>query len=543
MRLHHRWLWTIGLLLIGNSADATPHMDIGVQWMGRASSGSLAPAAATTSLYPNGVQITDHGGPLLSRPVIVPVLWGPDVRNTTSLTQSFYPAITASGPLVHFLSQYGRPSQSIGAMTLLPAVTLPTDPPTPLVDETPDPSSYSDIAKMLFAQIQSGTLPPATPNTLYVVHLPPGVDVHFVDATTGAVYAQSCVPHPSPGVLGFCAYHSSDITGTIAYAVIPDFSSAGGCGPQAPGVYPACGDQSETDNETTAVSHEILEAVTDPEPAINPAWTDNRSMGVGEIADPCAYNFLFGDGTREGEAAYTPLVTAQDVTTQAQKTWSNAQGACVGYPATTFCCESSKGSGCPLMQNGAGACSYVGWPSPEVGATLLTTAGSGTASMNTVAACELCGQNPVTVHTLVFMNERPASYCASFSGAAAANAPLDVSIPVYAGTKPGSAWACDPNPSGAPCPGGGTALSTLYSCVAGYAQPPACCRHLPEHIDATANIDHVSFDAFGATLPSALPPSSVMSAPALGRFGAVGLAFGLGSLGLVRARQRKPPRS
>jgi hypothetical protein len=70
------------------------------------------------------------------------------------------------------------------------------------------------------------------------------------------------------------------------------------------------------DSLTTVVSHELLEAITDPGVGLNRvAWYDRDN---GEIADICAFN-----------SAPARVVGADGVRYTVQRAWNNRQGACV----------------------------------------------------------------------------------------------------------------------------------------------------------------------------------------------------------------------
>src|SRR5207248_2695571 len=99
--------------------------------------------------------------------------------------------------------------------------------------------------------------------------------------------------------VNFCAFHNATTrtirghSNTFAFGVIPDFDTPG-CQP-APFGQPGCGDRSKLENTMKSASHELAEAVTDPQPFSG--WTGSG----GEIGDPCSW-------VRVGEAAYAPLL-------------------------------------------------------------------------------------------------------------------------------------------------------------------------------------------------------------------------------------------
>jgi hypothetical protein len=94
--------------------------------------------------------------------------------------------------------------------------------------------------------------------------------------------------------VNFCGYHS-DIDGKIFYAVMP-YPDCAGC----------TGGMVALDALTTASSHELCEAITDPIPG--QGWYDDQN---GEIGDICAWQ-------TKRLGPYT-----------VQLEWSNTAGRCV----------------------------------------------------------------------------------------------------------------------------------------------------------------------------------------------------------------------
>ena len=141
--------------------------------------------------------------------------------------------------------------------------------------------------------------------TVYMIYFPPG---KTITTDTGS----SCVQG------GFCAYHNST-AGTFGskrlfYGVLPDVQPPSACSA-------GCGGGSLFDIVTNVTSHELSEAVTDPDagPAkalARPlAWIDPAND---EIADICVGQ----------EASVIANGTAYTV----QKDFSNLQGDCVAHP-------------------------------------------------------------------------------------------------------------------------------------------------------------------------------------------------------------------
>ena len=335
-----------------------------VQWMRPAVSPTAALDGPSDGSNYNGF-IPYAGGPVVTQVNVVAVFWGSGVDPTVvSDIGGFYSALT-SGAFMHFVSEYSVVGQTIGSYgTVAGAFTIsPINGNSVLQD--------ADVPAELAQQIAQGALPAANANTIYMVHLPPGMTV-MLDG------APSC----SPGTSGsFCSYHS--FSNGIIYVVLPD-RSQGGCVPGPPGCNvngpPCCGDKTPFEDLTTTASHELMESITDPEPLTNPAW-----MGplVGEIGDLCAFSKIPGD------VAYTTVVGQNGKTYQAQRGLSDAaqqaglgppgHAGCVGYP-TTMCCntdiDAGAPSGCSWLSSGATVC-----PSGGFGIAIPTVGGFGSATV------------------------------------------------------------------------------------------------------------------------------------------------------------------
>lgn len=171
-------------------------------------------------------------------------------------------------------------------------VRLPGVAPTTLLD--------SDVQALVANLIADGGVPaPAVgdgggaPSELYMMYFPASTSI------SGSGLGQSCQ--------SFGGYHNES---TVPTSGVP-FSY---------GVIPTCGSASETQ---ITVSHELLEAVTDPFPMSNPAYTSsnaNVNGWIGEVGDLCTFYAV-----QEGDFL-------------AQRIWSNAaanagQQPCVPAPA------------------------------------------------------------------------------------------------------------------------------------------------------------------------------------------------------------------
>ena len=253
-------------------------------------------------------------GPIVMQPIIVPVFWSSHVNAaltapTTGMAQ-FFADVTQS-TYWPWLQEYdtvglaGGTEQAILGGTATAGVTLV---PSHCAATTTCTVSDAQIQAELNAQIAAKVLPApevdCTNNarTIYMIEFPPNVTV-----TGPAGAGTSCVQ--------FCAYHN---TGTYSGTAIPliygvlmdEFSSTckTGCGTN----------NTPLENMTDTASHELVEAVTDPDIGLDtgnkyqaPAgWGDNND-GCGEIADICD-----NDGTGD-------TITVSGRTWTVQELWSN----------------------------------------------------------------------------------------------------------------------------------------------------------------------------------------------------------------------------
>ena len=294
--------------------------------------GSTRSTAASSTLPPDDAHLVYYGGPVISRVHVIQVLYGspggavtyePEVQDTTASPSiaRFYNGITTS-TYIGSMSEYStadRPqgargtNQTIagGVFTSQVAIT-----PSALNDPfSPGNTTHTiddiKIQNELRSQITAGSpLPAPTTDsgnnilTLYAVYFPHGVTI-TIHNSNGSI---------SKSGRDFCAYHGTTSSPEAYYSVLPDFTTDGmstGCG----------NNPTEVQNVTAVSSHELAEAITDPEVGLltsstaGPplAWYDPNN---GENGDLC--NGI--DGTTTG---------GDGVTYTVQKIWSNKQDACV----------------------------------------------------------------------------------------------------------------------------------------------------------------------------------------------------------------------
>jgi hypothetical protein len=224
------------------------------------------------------MQVLSGGGPVMTAPKIVPILFPGDPYDTQ--VRDFLPKLASSSYWKAAVSEYG-----VGAATVLPPY-VPTDPP-------PTSDGTGDWLTGLLASPSSG-LPPPDDNTVYAIVFPAGWD-----AVDGA-----CVVF---GADHFYAYMPSGQG--VAYTQ----------NPVCPNGYLGTTGVGQV---TNALSHEIIESVTDPyvtayiynDWAIS-GWGSAAEGGpFAELADVCEF---------QPDASYVDPQIGYLV----QRIWSNASEA------------------------------------------------------------------------------------------------------------------------------------------------------------------------------------------------------------------------
>jgi hypothetical protein len=255
--------------------------------------GSLAatPTLAAPASRPARPQLTYHGGPMLQNVQVATLYWGAAWKENplSGYFDRFFKDLFADGRYLANLSQYDVDDYKVGAGSL---VTSATD------DQTlPSTVHDVDIRDEIRAQIAAGRLPAPTANTLYFVFTPPHTVVVDQYGDTSAK--------------DFAGYHDYDFDSDgFAYAVIPYDDRL--ANPQ---------------HMTEYASHELAEAITDPEPGDTTlGWYDNRN---GEVGDIPVSMYLANRLTRAD--LIDELVAPDGTTYQVQVEWSNKDKAPVAF--------------------------------------------------------------------------------------------------------------------------------------------------------------------------------------------------------------------
>jgi len=207
-------------------------------------------------MAPASAHLTYFGGPLITNVAVYTVFWGklwgttPTSKTLVTQLNDFFTKILVS-PLIDQLSEYNVPGKKIGHGSLTGSKSITANAPVGSVTD-------STVQAQLKAWLAAGTVPKATPNSLYFIYLDPGI----VSIMGGG---RSCK--------NYCGYHNN--TGKVYYAMMP---------------FPSCSgflsNLSVLDGLTGTSSHELCEAITDPVPGSG--WYDKVN---GEIGDICAWNF------------------------------------------------------------------------------------------------------------------------------------------------------------------------------------------------------------------------------------------------------------
>ena len=222
-------------------------------------------------VHPTQPVVMSQGGPVLAAPEVVPIFFQGD-DTMQAYIEGFLPQLAASPYWPAIANEYG-----VSTMTIAPSIVSTDAPPA------------TDDALQTWLQANVGVTPwPANnANTIYAVFLPGGAFT--------ASFGTACTDYGG--------FHE-EFNG-IVYALLPRCTSA---------------TLAMVDYLTVVISHELMEASTDPFPYSAPAFNDvddddtiwNLTPG-GELGDMCEY----ADGARQR------LVGSYMV----QRMWSNNSAA------------------------------------------------------------------------------------------------------------------------------------------------------------------------------------------------------------------------
>lgn len=213
--------------------------------------------------------VNKSNGPVIASPQVVPIIWGngwpydgstlPDGSTLAANLLAFVQFIVGpDSPQMSMLAEYGTSSISITSGGVLgnKIITAPGNPLPSLTDK-----NIQDTLQRWISNASNLTpgFPQPGPNVIYMLFLPQGIGV------TDQAGNASCVV--------FNGYHW--FSGNLLYAVLPC------CLPASTPL------SAVLTMLTTVCSHELGEAITDPD---NNGWLDtniNPKNGHDEIGDVC----------------------------------------------------------------------------------------------------------------------------------------------------------------------------------------------------------------------------------------------------------------
>ena len=250
--------------------------------------------------------LTYYGGPVVSHMKSVDVIYGTGsfAPYIGSYVAQFTSQYLGSG-VMDWLNLYNTPSSGGTGQTIGRGTYAGTYSISPAAGNTGAVIQDTQVQAELTAQINAGHLPTPDADTSYALFFPHG--------------EQICMGTSCSGVAGgFCAYHGTlTVNGvTTTYQVMPDNQVGSG-------LEFGCGSGTLQQNETSTLSHELVETITDPDvgfaTVLGPplGWYDNANGEIGDICNGGHATFVGSDG----------------VTYTSQKQWSNAAAACILAPS------------------------------------------------------------------------------------------------------------------------------------------------------------------------------------------------------------------
>lgn len=301
----------------------------------------------STPCFNGNVMMTPQTGPL----TITPIFWDPAGHPMSPvykeiITRYLRDVALASGSdtnvysvaneyygfngVIHYNIQLGAPIDDTDA--------LPADGCTLASNDTSgiyaDGSGYNaclDDAQ-LQAAVNGLTAARGLPHNLsniYVVYLPKAVETCFnAGSTTSTAGGQACTINHQP-TAAYCAYHNNDVANAVyANLSYPIYASPVGftCGSDAR--FPANESPNrnpDADTEVSPTSHEVIEAITDPDGETG--WGDSSGS---EIGDDCAY--IYGATNGKAGVLYNQTIMGQHFLTQQEFSDNvfNASGGTAG---------------------------------------------------------------------------------------------------------------------------------------------------------------------------------------------------------------------
>jgi hypothetical protein len=277
----------------GQDAGAGPVSDGGAQ--------SAAPSSTYPAFAPDWGQIVDNGESVLTNAFVVPITWDSDPSQATF--DDFVDGIGKTAYWSATTAEYGVGPAMSGAADHVHISTAA-------------PPSMQDADVQALVTTNAGMAWPApTDQIVYAFFLPPGTSLQMMGA-------DAC----SQGIGG---YHDQVTVGSIAvsYAVVPSCTFPGRT-------------NSATQQSTMSMSHELIEAATDPRPHLSSPgyvgfdsdhfsfdWFQEFQSEVGDACELFRSSFFLN-----AEPSFSYWV---------QRTWSNksakaGHNPCAPVPSTAY---------------------------------------------------------------------------------------------------------------------------------------------------------------------------------------------------------------
>jgi hypothetical protein len=300
------------------------------------------------------VMMTHQTGPL----VITPIFWDPAGHPMTAaykdiITSYLRDVALASGQptnvysvlneyygnngQIHYNIRLGTPVNATNALPKDGCQLAGTDRKNIYADGTGYNACLDDA--QLQAEVDSVTAALGLPHNLsniYVLYTAKGVESCFFAGSTTTT-ANACTINHQPSA-SYCAYHSTDVNSAVyANLSYPIYASPVGFTCGTDGRYPVIespNNNPDADTEISPTSHEVSEAITDPD--TQTGWYDSHGN---EIGDDCAY--IYGATNGQAGALYNQTINGQHFITQ-QEFSNNVFNASGG---TAGCVDSLQAEG------------------------------------------------------------------------------------------------------------------------------------------------------------------------------------------------------
>lgn len=245
------------------------------------------PGAARADGDLDHIKVTYHGGPVIQHVKVATLFWGQQWQNGSGVqyVNNFFKTLFDDGRYLANLSQYSTNNYTIGNGEWVGTASAKGAIPAVVTD--------AQVRDLIRAGIQKRVVPQPTPDTLYFVLVP------------GSVKLKDPFGGLSDG--NFDAYHFYARTDGFAYAIV------------------ICNDPHQA---TEAASHELAEAITDPQVDRGETigWYDDQNGEIGDIPDA-----LYAAGRISETELRDTLKGADGTEYVVQKEWSMRDGAPVAF--------------------------------------------------------------------------------------------------------------------------------------------------------------------------------------------------------------------